>query len=115
MINEKELELTEQEQNLFDDYKKIQKLPNKKHTIILLKQDGSILVALAEDGELTLGEGVGVEEAAKAFWNYISSFAKAESNASSKITTLKSECYDLLQENKALKQKLATIICSKVP
>jgi len=115
MIEENELNLTEQEQGLLDDYKKVQKLPNKKHSVILLKQDGSLVVALAEDGELTLGQDIAVDEAGQAFWNYIQTCAKAQAKDSLRLTALKSECYDLIQENKALKQKLATHLCNKVP
>ena len=102
------IELDDKEKQLFEEYKALERPSDKKHIFILVKDSGELIVALAEDGELRLG--VDVSEAAKEFWQYVQKCrptgAQQEEHV---ILTLKAQCYDLLQENKALKAKIATM------
>jgi hypothetical protein len=107
---ELETQLNEQEQKLLDDYNKMDKLPNKKHIFLLLKENGALLAAMAEDGELTLGHDMTPTDAAKEFWHYVQThMPSSEETASKQLAAVKAHCYDLMQENKALKQKLSLL------
>lgn len=107
-------ELNEQEQKLLDSYKATPRLPDKKHIFVLLSESGSLIAALAEDGDLTLGKDVTAEEAAKDFWEYIKeykpSICSLPNSESDQVLRLKAQCFDLMQENKALKAKIATLV-----
>lgn len=99
------LELDEAEKKLFASYCATERPPNKRHTFILTKDSGELIAALAEDGELRLGKDT--TEAAKEFWKYVQMFRPVNCCTNEELLRLKADCYDLMQENKALKSKIA--------
>jgi hypothetical protein len=113
MTTETNIELNEQEQVLLEQYQKAPRLPNKKHVFVLVKQHGDLIAALAEDGELTLGADIEVKDAATEFWNYVKLYRPSEQQSNDEITKLKAHCYDLIQENKALKAQALFVASMK--
>jgi len=102
------IELDDKEKRLFEEYKALERPSDKKHIFILVKDSGELIVALAEDGELRLGADM--SEAAKEFWQYVQKCRPAGvQQEEHTILSLKAQCYDLMQENKALKAKIATM------
>ena len=103
------IELDAKEQELLKVYQSTARPSNKKHVFILLKDSGDLIAAMAEDGELRLG--VDTTEAAKEFWKYVEKLRPVENHHDDiAITNLKANCYDLMQENKALKNKIALLV-----
>jgi hypothetical protein len=107
-IKAEELELNENEEKLLKVFKATERPSNKKHIFILLKDSGELIASMAEDGELKLGSDV--KEAAKEFWKYVQMFRPVPNHDDVALTRVKADCYDLMQENKALKNKMALLI-----
>ena len=106
--SQEKLELDDAEKKLFASYCATERPPNKKHIFILTKDSGELIAALAEDGELRLGNDT--KEAAQEFWKYVQMLRPVNCCTAEELSRLKADCYDLIQENKALKSKLALML-----
>lgn len=107
---EKELskDLTIEEESLLQSYNTAGRPSNKRHIFILLKPSGELIASMDADGELKLGDDT--QEAAKEFWKYVKTFSPLGNTDQLEVVKLKAMCFDLMQENKALKTKIALLV-----